>query len=458
MKVLFITKPFVIEPLGLMYVSAAAKRAGHKVELITTEEDLKRKVLEYKPEVIGFSVMTGDQKFYLEISYELKKSHNFMSIFGGPHPTFFPDVVKENGVDVICRGEGMEAFVEFLDSLQKGKDITEIKNLAFNINGKIKINEVRPFSDVDSSHFPDRDLVNIFPEIRDGPIKHFIASFGCPFGCSYCFNEQYSAIYSGKGKRVRFRNVKLLVDEVEEVINSTPTKFVYFQDDTFTLNLKWLEDFAKEYSKRIKLPFHCHVRPNTVNEKTIQALKKAGCYSTHIAAESGNDRIRNEVLNRNMSREQIVSASHLLKKAGIKFMLQNMIGLPTGTLRNDLETLELNIECKPDYAWVSIFQPYPGTPIGEFCRKEGFYIGDFSDLKSSFFESSCLNFSEEYKLQLANLQKLFAIFVEIPKLYKSNKYKEMINLPSTPQVKEAYQKAYTRIRNRGDERLYGFKL
>lgn len=458
MKVLFITKPFVIEPLGLMYLSASAKKAEHQVDLALTTEDLEAKISEFKPQVVGYSVMTGDQNFYLDLNRRLKQKHSFLSAFGGPHPTFFPSIIKEEGVDVICRGEGEQAFVELLDTLESGGEISHIKNLWINKNGEITQNPVRGLVDIDSLPFPDRDLVSRIPEIRDGPIKHFLASRGCPFSCSYCFNESYSEIYQGKGKRVRFRDISSLTEEVSQVVSSTPTRFVYFQDDTFTLDKKWLDEFAKQYSSKVGLPFHCHVRPNTLDKHIIDALKKAGCYSVHIAAETADDRLRNEILNRKMTKEQIVQASNLLRQEGIKFMLQNMIGLPTGSIENDLETLEMNIKCKPDYSWVSIFQPYPGTRLGKLCEEKGFYSGDFSDLKPSFFVSSPLNFSDEYKNQLTNLQKLFAIFVEFPELHNLGLSEAMISIKSTPEISEAYSKAYTEFRKKADERLYGFKL
>jgi hypothetical protein len=155
--------------------------------------------------------------------------------------------------------------------------------------------------------------------------------------------------------------------------------------------------------------------------------------------------------------EHIYNATDLLKENGIKFMLQNIIGLPTGTLEEDMQTLEMNIRCKPDYAWVSIFQPYPGTRLGEYCQKNGLYLGNFKGLENNFFSSSKLNFSEEYKNQLSNLQKLFAIFVEYPELHNLGLTKVMIN-GSDEKTKEAYAKSYLEFRNKCDERLYGFKL
>lgn len=446
-----------MEPLGLMYLSASAKRAGHETKLVTTSDNLETVVKEFKPQVIGYSVMTGDQDMYVSLNQRLKAAHNFLSIFGGPHPTFFPQLVEEPGVDVICKGEGEEAFAELLDKLQKGQPVTNIPNLSFNLNGTIQRNDLRPFSDLDNLAFPDRDLITNFTGVGDGPIKHFLASRGCPFSCAYCFNEQYAELYSGKGKRVRFRDVESVVAEVVEVTGKSPTKFVYFQDDTFTLNRDWLRQFSELYSRQVNLPFHCHVRPNTIDEEKINLLKNAGCYSVHIAAETADDFLRNEVLKRRMSKEQIYAACDMLKSKGIRFMLQNIIGLPGGSIEKDISTLEMNIRCNPDYAWVSIFQPYPGTSLGEHSKQQGFYTGDFKDLAANFFDSSKLNFPETYKNQLSNLQRLFAIFVEYPELHRLGLSQVMIDAPNSV-VDIAYRKAYKEFRKKADERLFGFSL
>jgi radical SAM superfamily enzyme YgiQ (UPF0313 family) len=458
MKALFISKPFFMEPLGLMYLSASAKKTGHETRLVTTSDNLEKVITEFQPQIIGYSVMTGDQETYLSLNRKLKSAHSFLSIFGGPYATFFPKIIEEEGVDIICRGEGEEAFAELLNTIELKGDISKIKNLGVKTNGGICMNDTRPFAEIDTLPFPDRSLIANFSGVGDGPIKHFIASRGCPFNCSYCFNEQYSQLYYGKGSRVRTRSVDSVIEEVKQVAKDSSTKFVYFQDDTFTLNKDWLGDFSVKYAEQVNTPFHCHVRANTLDKERAKYLKEAGCYSVHIATETANDRIRNEILSRNMSREQILNASKILEQKGIKFMMQNIIGLPTGTIEDDIATLELNMQCQPAYAWVSIFQPYPGTRLGDYCKKNGCYTGDLNDLASNFFDSSPLNFSGEYKSQLSNLQKLFAIFVEYPELHRLGLSKSMIDAPRTPELIESYKQAYTEFRKKADERLFGFRL
>jgi len=438
MKFLFITKPFIIEPLGIMYISSTLKKEGHPTDLVLTSEDLEKKVKDYNPDFIGYSIMTGDQDFYNDINKRLKKKFDFFSIAGGPHPTFFPEMFKDSSFDAFCIGEGEETIKDIISDPQK--KVYGAKQL------------IDPIDDIP---FPDRYLVFKDPKIQNGPIKHFIASRGCPFNCSYCFNESYAELYKGKGKRVRFRSVDNLLDEVEEVIKQLPTRFVYFQDDTFILDKQWVKEFSTKYKERIGLPFHCHTRANLVTEQIVDDLKSAGCYSVHIAAEAGNEQIRREVLNRRMTDDQIYNAVGTLKKAGIKTMLQNILGLPFTTLQNDLETLEMNIKCQPDYSWASIFQPYPKTKLGERSKAEGIYTGDFSDLGNNFFDSSPLNIP--HKNEVAILQKLFAIVVKDPSIYNSGELNDTMKIPYDS-IKENITKNYKEFRNKADKILYGFDL
>jgi hypothetical protein len=91
-----------------------------------------------------------------------------------------------------------------------------------------------------------------------------------------------------------------------------------------------------------------------------------------------------------------------------------MVGLPTGGLEDDLETLQLNVKCRPAFANAFIFQPYPRTQLGELARREGLVEGTFDDISVSAWDSSVLRFPPHEKRQIENLQRLFAITVEWP--------------------------------------------
>jgi anaerobic magnesium-protoporphyrin IX monomethyl ester cyclase len=417
MRVLFVVKQVDYEPQGILHLSSVLKQAGHQVGLcIVSQGDPLEAVEEFKPGIVGYSVTTGLQKYYLDLNKRIKERFEVFSVFGGPHPTFFPEMIEDEGVDGICIGEGEGAMLDLAQALENGSLRPDLRNWWFKVNGEVVRNPVRPYIDnLDELPFPDRELVyEQHRPTRNSKIKHFFSGRGCPYECTYCFNHALFQIYKGQGKRVRKRSVDVVLSEIDDVRERYPLAFVVFLDDTFTIQREWMAEFSEKYADRIGLPFFCNVRANLVTEELVHQLSDAGCVSAGMGIEAGNDRIRNEVLRRNMTKEQIIDACAMLRGAGINVMSTNMVGLPTGGLEDDLETLRLNVKCRPAFANAFIFQPYPRTLLGELARREGLVEGTFDDISVSAWDSSVLRFPPEEKRQIENLQKLFAITVEWP--------------------------------------------
>ncbi len=430
MRVLFVTQQIDYEPHGLMHLSSALEAAGHEVALaVDALEDPVRVAKELQPGIVGYSVITGSHRYYYQLNQSLKEEVDFFSVFGGPHPTFFPEMIEEEGVDGICIGEGEGAIVDLANALDEGRLNPSIPNWWFKVKGKVIKNPVRPLmDDLDSLPLPDRDLVYSKDAIsRHSKIKHFLSGRGCPYNCTYCFNQALSEIYKGKGKRFRQRSVDNVIEELRRAKEDYPLEFVVFVDDTFVLSQEWLREFAEKYPREISLPFFCNTRANLVTEEQIRLLKEAGAFCVGMGIEAGNDRIRNELLKRNMSQEQILNACRLLHEGRLNFTTTNMLALPTGSLEDDFETLQLNIECRPAYAHAFLFQPYPKTELGEFTRKEGWMAGTMDDMSEIMWDKSVLNFEESEKLQMENLQRFFAIAVEWPRLLPLIRF--LIKLP-----------------------------
>ena len=433
MRVLFVVQQIDYEPQGIMHLSSALKAAGHQVELaICAHHDPVAVAHRFRPDIAAYSVITGSQRYYLEVNRRIKAElPDVFSVFGGPHPTFFPEMVTEPGVDGICRGEGEEAMVELACALaQAGPDaVLGVGNWSFQRNGDVIANPVRCYTaDLDSLPFPDRALVYDRDSIAGrGKIKHFLTGRGCPYNCTYCFNHALSKIYRGKGRRFRQRSVDNVMEEIRWVRNHYPLEFVVFVDDTFVLTVKWLEEFSEKYPRQIGLPFFCNTRVDLVTAEQVRLLKEAGCHSVSMGIEAGSDRIRNELLKRHMSRERILEAARLLHEGGLSFTTTSMIGLPSSTLADDFETLELNIQIRPAYAHVFIFQPYPRTELGEYTREHGWMVGTFDDIGEVAWDHSVLDFDGEHKRGLAILQRFFAIGVEWPRLVPL--IKRMMRLP-----------------------------
>jgi radical SAM superfamily enzyme YgiQ (UPF0313 family) len=287
---------------------------------------------------------------------------------------------------------------------------------------------VRPLiEDLDRIAFPDRDLVT---EYRKTPnrFQTFVASRGCPYECTYCFNESYRRLYAQKGKVLRRRSVDNVIEEIKQVVRKIPLEHVSFQDDEFCSQVEWVREFSKKYKEKINIPFSCNLRPNLVTDEIVGLLKEGGCVSITMAFEAGNDYVRNTILKRHLSKEQMINAAGIINKYKIFLNIQNILGIPGGSLEADLETLRLNMQAKPSYAWVSLCHPYPNTKLGEYACAHGYCKDELLRVRPTFHYRSPLHIKD--KMQVENLHKLFAVAVRYPHTYPL--VRVLIRLPFAP--------------------------
>ncbi|MDM8528694.1 radical SAM protein [Anaerolineales bacterium HSG24] len=419
-KILWVEKQIDYEPQGIMSMSAILKEAGHDVQLtIAAQEDPVQFAKDYQPDIVGYSVMTGSQYYYFKLNNAIRvalNGHTPMSIFGGPHSTFFPNIIQEDGVDGVCVGEGEGPVVDLANTLDNGGFQPDIPNWWFKVDGEIIRNPVRPLiRKLDDLPMPDRDLIySKHAPTRNSPIKHFMTSRGCPYSCTYCFNHAWYKIYK-REKRGYQRSVESMIEEVNLVKEHYPLEQVVFLDDLFIIYVDWLEEFAEKFPKEVGLPFFCNVRSNLITPEKVDLLKKAGANTVSVGIESGNDRIRNDLLKRRMSRETIIETGRMLHDVGINLTSTNILALPTATLDDDLETMRLNTQAKVKYAHAFLFQPYPATELGEFTEKNGHMVGSFEDIGAIAWDSSILVRDADEKRHMENLQRWFAIGTEFPR-------------------------------------------
>jgi radical SAM superfamily enzyme YgiQ (UPF0313 family) len=421
MRVLFIEKQIDYEPQGIMQLSSVLKDAGHEVGLaIASQEDPIEVALDFEPDLLGYSVLTGSQRYYFDLNLRIRgalKGKGTLSVFGGPHPTFFPEMIEEPGVDGICIGEGEGALVDLVETLSNGGFKPDIPNWWFKSEGEIVKNPVRPLvRELGTLPLPDRELIyNKHAYTRNAPIKRFMSSRGCPYQCTYCFNHAYYQIYK-KERRGNQRPVDCLIEEVMWVRSRWPLEYVFFIDDLFIISDDWLEELADKWPRKVGLPFFCNVRADILVRwpHKVDLLAKAGAFNVSMGIEAANDRIRNDLLKRHMTRDHIIEAGKLLQEAGIRVTATNILGLPSGTLEDDINTMRLNSEARISYAQAFIFQPYPGTELGQYARDNEFVVGSFDDISSISWDRSILTFQEGEKRQIEHLQRWFAIGVEFP--------------------------------------------
>lgn len=406
------------EYLGVMYLSAVLKKAGHQVECIIkdsneSDEQFAARILAVSPQAVGFSCMSGNIKWASGIASILKKKSKLFTVFGGPHPTFFPEIIEEESVDVVCRGEGEGALLDIMNSLERGQDISGVQNCWVKKDSRVIKNDLRPFiKELDVLPFCDRSVYEKY-KILNGSQGVFIAGRGCPFQCSFCFNHALKELYKGKGDYVRLRRPANVIAEIRQEKENRRLKTVLMIDDTFVFNKKWVIEFCQLYSKFIKLPLVCLVRADFCDRETIQSLAAAGCRRVFMGVETGNEEMRNLILKKMITDNQICETAELLHENRIKFRTYNMVGLPGESLDDAFKTVNLNIKIKADYPWCSLFYPYYGTELAEYSQAQGFLdSGAEANSRTSFFKTTIL--SLKHKNEIINLQRLFYFIVKFP--------------------------------------------
>jgi len=318
---------------------------------------------------------------------------------------------------MICVGEGEMALLELVSKIEKGDDYTQVQNIWVKKNGQITRNPVRPLlQDLDSLPYPNRSLLDKRYIYNETNGTNFITGRGCPYLCTYCINANLQKLYRGKGKFIRFRKVWSVIDEIRQVKERYNIKKVTFSDDTFTLNKKRSIKFLRAYRQEIGLPFLCQTRVELVDKELLKELKKAGCVSLDMGIESGNDFLRKEIMNRKMSKDQIVMAFRLAREVGIKTASFNMIGVPFETCKTIRETIEVNRSAKPESILCTIFMPFEGTKLGNICKENGWIKNSPTELPEYYYDS-VLSLPTISRRELISYQRFFNVYVQTEDKY-----------------------------------------
>lgn len=391
-------------PLGLGYIAACIKSRCPDACLNvvdTTFFDAPMKKIEKALgrsayDLVGFSVMTTMIKESLAIAAFIKEnSPHTRIVFGGPHPTVMPsETLAQPQVDAVVLAEGEQTAVEIV---QKKGDFTGIPGIWYKDNGRIVKNPPRPFClDLDSIPFPERDLFpveqyiannagmdSVDPSLR---CLGILASRGCHYRCSYC-QPTLNRIF---GKKVRIRSPENIIAELAELKSRYRIDSFMFEDDTFIIRKQWVHDFCDALIKSgLKMQWFCNVRANLVEYDMIRHMYDAGLRKVGIGIESGSQRVLDEIYTKDITIEQVCSAVSLISSLGIKIQGYVMLGAPTETRAEILETIRFTTALDIDEAAFSITTPLPQTTLynksRELIDKD---VTEFDYYKTSVYRST----------------------------------------------------------------------
>ncbi len=386
MKVLFIEPNFhsfaLLPPISLTvlkgYINTKTTHYAKILDLVFQKYDWQQYILDKirseKPDLVGLSVLSFNYNEALIIARFIKKHFPIKIIFGGIHVILSPEeVINQPEVDIICVGEGEVVLKELLDNKL---DCVDIAGIWYKKNGELIKNAPRKLiKNLDSFSFPDFDDFDMqkyfFINNNHLPI---MASRGCPYSCSYCSNHALRKTL--KGTYVRFRSVDNVMEEIDlrmKQYYGKGLKHFYFFDDTFVLDKKFVTEFCKRYREKgyyMLVDWNVNIRANLLDNELIRMMKDAGCYQVRMGVETGNEYIRNNVYNRDMTNNQIYNAIEIIHKNKVQLRLYFMIGAPYETIEMMNESLMLAKRSNADEIFFGLLYPLPGTEIRTICERE----------------------------------------------------------------------------------------
>ena len=440
---------------GLYYICGTLRSSEHQYHVLASNRlrSITQRITAFRPDVIGFPCMTGIHREVLQVASAIKREFPDCKILlGGIHPTLFPEIIDDPGVDFICRGEGEQPTKELLDAFDSQCPSFDIPNISYKEKGHVKHNAMRQLVDpLDGLEFPDYSIYKNIPIIAEDTYPSVFMTRGCPFSCTYCHNSNQREVYKGKGNYVRSFSIIRIISEVEAALLHYPkARAVFLGADTLGANTDWLTELLTEYRARFSIPYTCLIRPEFISEEIARLLKVTNCHMIAFGIESGSERIRRDLMHRAYSNGRIISAANLLKKYKIKFRSYNIIGFPSESKEEMYSTLELNVRVKTNFPWCSIYTPYPETKLSEFCLSHGFLDDDFSydDVPTSFFNDTVLkNVDRNFIL---NLHSFFQTMVLLPRFFPI--FKHLLRLPNNRLYRLLYKIIYSYVCIRSENR------
>lgn len=321
--------------------------------------EVKDTIASVNPDIVGISIWTTYAASAFHVAKLCKEANpNCVVVMGGPHATVRAEEILKisPNVDYVVRGEGEITMVELVKQISAGKNsVLSIPGLSFRHKDVVIHNLPRQaVKDLDQFPFPDRSLLTNEDKYTSEDMGLIMSSRGCPFACSYCATHT---------KKVSYRPIEHVVEEIKQVRSNYGTRQFSFKDDSFTVNKKRVEQLCdKLLADKLNINWECNTRVDLVSESLLAKMKKAGCNSIKVGVESGSERILKR-MNKGITHDQIRNAAKLFRKIGIHWTGYFMMGVPSETVDEIYQTLDFMYEIEPDFASISVYEPFPGTPM-----------------------------------------------------------------------------------------------
>jgi anaerobic magnesium-protoporphyrin IX monomethyl ester cyclase len=398
-------------------------------------QEIRKTIEDFGPAIVGISCKSQNFRSASRVAQLVKTiNKDIVVVIGGPHPSLQQAAaLKEEFFDIAVFGEGENTILEILQARTGQKALSAIPGIAYRHGGQVMVNPARELiQDLDALPFPISSAPEVLKDYSTYPkdaFRNIFAIRGCPYNCSFC-GSRY--IWT---RTPRFRSVENILQEIKE-LQKLRINWIHFDDDTFGIKRSFIKELANGIARHCPdIAWSCEMHVNLIDTEIISLMKKAGCKDIQMGVESGNNEILKEI-RKGITIEGAINAARIIKEANIGLELFFMVGFPQETEEtlNDTFKAIKNIPC--DNIIYSIFTPYPGTEIFDYCKQEGIIAEDY-DVSLCNHQSPLNYFSPKIPRE-----KFYALIRRMEKeIDRTNSYRKLKRIFS--------YEGYLKIRHKG---------
>lgn len=369
-------------PLGLLAVATVLNEKGYEVKIV--DLILEKGNMDYLEKeikdafIVGIGVLTPEVPSAIAITKHIKKVSDVKVVWGGWHPTLFPQMtVEDELVDYVITHEADFTFLQLIESLKAGRKPENIEGVGYIEDGEYKY--TRTVGQVDVHILPvlNYDLVEINRYIEASDVRSlpYQTSRGCPYHCTFCINK-----VTGNTK-YRAKSADSIVTDIRSLVEKYKLKYISFVDDNLFLNRKRIKELCqgiKDADLGIEWFGECradYFYEGFVDDTLLQLAQESGLQRLTIGVESGSLKMLKQ-MKKGITPDQVIKSAEYLSRfkkiiPGYSFI----IGLPKETKEDLYQTIDLIKKlhgmCDQMDFGVNTLRAYPGSEMTEVLFQEG---------------------------------------------------------------------------------------
>lgn len=390
MKILLIaaniaSSPYPIYPLGLSMIASALLNAGHKVyqfDFLQNKKSLdalEGRVKKMEPDIIGISVRNIDnvnllnEQRYIDavknIVRAIKRQTDMPVVLGGSGFSIMPEVILHTvGADYGIVGEGESLMVEFVYNAAQG---------IFPAKQCIRTSARLQGDKIPSAYY-DAHLMKFY--LKSGNLASVQTKRGCTHKCVYC---SYPLL---EGTTIRCRNAKAVVDDIELLINTHKSEYIFFTDSVFNDDSGHYLDIVREMkNRRLSVSWTAFFKPQGLNDEFVSLMKETGLKAVEIGADAASDTTLRG-LGKSFCFKDVIACNDLFGRHGIATAHFYMFGCPGETQETVIEGIKniKNLKNTVSFIFMGI-RILPDTLLAGIALKQGIITQDQNLLEPVYY-------------------------------------------------------------------------